>query len=273
MITKRILPLFLIMVIFTACGSKVSNCECETTNYDGKASNYGGEASNYESEVSNHESEVSNYWEELIKDVPKGAFEQTDSEIFVWEQNGYSVEIELDKWFPNRGSNEYILHPASDEILLPLLKPSDGVIPFVLTAKTTTKDSDFTTNFSFSVETRGRAQLFSCSQSRFEDTLERLTREFDGLPAERNTKEYRQERMPPYLNLMSSGIIVDSFSETKLGDEQVLYGCYVINNYYSPEFPDGNFERFPGGSDIMYLRMQGDPVQEYPPELVDVVMH
>jgi|GEM_PF-2984148 len=293
--TKYILPLLLMMVVFSACGGAVSNCGCEAANCEGAVSNVDGTApdnagivsndgnavsgddgavSNTDGAASDDAGVVSDYWGEWIKDVPHGAFEQADSETFAWEQNGYSVEIEIEKWTAARGSSEYIMHPASDEIPLPLLQPSDCVIPFVLTAKTTTKDSDFTTSFNFNANTFSVGgytypRLSGCELSRFEDTVENMTKNFDSF-TESNTKEYRQEHIPYYHRMLWAGI-GGHFSDTKPGDEQVFLGCYVINDYYSPEFPNGNLELFPAGSAVMRVAVSGDPAQRS--EQIELVMH
>jgi len=279
--TKYILPVLLMLVVFSACGGKAANCGCEAATCEGAVSNNGNVVSNNEGVVSNTNGAVSDdagktpdYWGEWIKDVPHGSFEQADGETFAWEQNGYSVEIEIEKWTAARGSNEYIMHPASDEIPLPLLQPSDCVIPFVLTAKTTTKDSDFTTSFYFNANTFYVGsftfpQLSGCELSRFEDVVGNITRTFDNF-AESNTREYRQEQMPYYHQQMWHSL-GGHFSDTKPGDEQVFLGCYVINDYYSPEFPNGDLELFPAGSAVLRVSVSGDPAQEY--KQIELVMH
>jgi len=275
---KQILPLLLIMVIFTACRGEVINCGCEASNCAGSISNSDGNAPNPESNTSNQEGNTSGYWGEWIKDVPHGEFERTDSETLVWEHNGYSVEFEIEKWTAARGSSEYIMHPASDEIPLPLLQPSDCVIPFVLTARTTTKDSDFTTDFTFNISaslyngTYNYPKLFRCGPPHFEDTVERLTNYFDNLPPQPTVVVNHQEIMSQHHRQMwRQGSSSDTFPETKQGDEQIFLGCYVINNYYSPEFPDGNLELFPSGSAMLRVSINGDPVQGY--EELEVVMY
>ena len=243
--TKCMLPLLLMMLIFfTACG--------------------GG---------------TSNYWKDWIKDVPNGGFEQTDSEIFVMEQNGYSIEFTLEKWLATRGSSEYVLHPANSEIPLPLLKSSDCVIPFVLTAKTATKDSSFETNYYLSVYAVAYTEhgvtanhhaysSYGCGLSQFEVRVEDLTRYFDGTKP--HEKGFVQELMPQWHNQMWPQSFSGNFSETKIGDEQVIFGCYVIKDYYSPEFPDGNLALFPDGYAMMRVLMGTTTAQVA--EEFDVVM-
>ena len=291
---KHILPLLLVMAAFTACGGAASKCGCDAASCkcavpgdagivssDGNAVlGDAGAVSDIHGAASGNTGETTDYWGEWIKDVPHSAFEQAGSETFAWEQNGYSVEIEIEKWTAARGSSEYIMHPASDEIPLPLLQPSDCVIPFVLTAKTTTKDNDFTTSFGLNtnayryfgsnyVGSYTLPQLSGCELSRFEDAVDNMTKSFDSW-AESNTKEYRQEHIPYYHRMLWAGI-GGQFSDTKSGDEQVFLGCYVIHDYYSPEFPDGNLEMFPAGSAVMRVSVGGDPAQEY--EQIELVMH
>jgi len=214
----------------------------------------------------------SNYWENWIKNVPKGEFEQADSESFIFEQNGYSVEVTIEKWLVARASSEYVLHPASNEIPMPLLQSSDGVIPFVLTAKTVTNDSSFVTDYHLSAyatvydteydsyASHSFYLSYACGLSQFEVTVEDLTERFDSMKPHID-EGYIQEIMPQWHSQMWPTAFSGNFSETKFGDEQVVLGCYVLKNYYSPEFPDGNFEVFPSDSAVLRILMRADTTQ------------
>ena len=253
MTTKRILPLLLIMlVLFASCGEVSSGI------------------------VS------SNYWKDWIKDVPQGKFEQADSENFTLEQNGYLIECTLDKWGATRGSSEYLMHPASSEIPLPLLKPSDCVIPFMLTVKTATKDTSLTTDFYFgayaikynaeydSYVPDPSYSVYGCELSRFESTVEYMTKYFDDIKSDTDDKLI-QELLPQYHVQVWPQSISDNYSDTMLGDEQVVIGCYVINGYYSPEFPEGNLEKFPDNYALMRVSMKTP--NTHITEEIDVVVH
>ena len=221
------------------------------------------------------------YWGGWIKDVPHGAFTQADSETFVWEKDGYSVAFTLDKWAESRGSSEYVLHPASNEIPLPLLQASDCVIPFVLTAKTTTKDSAFSTDYNLSgythVDNVNNAnyyspRLYGCELSRFETEVESYTENIDSMKLSGDVDEnfIQNWMMQLHQNAFSQSIGVNA-SQTKPGDEQVVLGCYVINNYYSPAFPDGNLEAFPKGSGMMRISLYSSSPQSN--ENFDIIMY
>ena len=273
MINKRIFPLLLIMlIVLSSCGAaseKASSAAAsEAPAATSEAPSPPAATTVFTSPAAAAAAMTSSgaastdYWGDWVKDVPSGNFEQAGSEIFTLEQNGYAIEFTLDKWAATRGSGEYVLHPASSEIPLPLLKPSDCVIPFVLTAKTATKDTSFTTDFHFYTQailhdtqynTYVSNYLYSnngCSLSRFEEIVENFSSYLDSIEA---TPEMVKEFMPQYHRDMWQGGISGNYYETKLGDEQVFIGCYVINNYYSPEFPNGNLDLFP--KDCAFLRV------------------
>ena len=291
--TKRILSLLLVMLIFLAsCGDASSNHEEDRAD-DVPGSGFEQTGNdNPASEQDRHQiAELSDYWEYLVKDASSGGFEQADSESFVFEQDGYVIEITLDKWVAARGSSEYVFHPASDEIPLPLLKPSDCVIPFVLTAKTATDDTAFTTDFQLSAHSleykdeygymyaSSSYRLYGCELSLFESAVELYTENLDNMKLNYDIDDLTsyegrnliQEHMSNAYQQAWWQTINNNFSGTKLGDGQIILGCYVINDYYSPKFPDGNLELFPRDSAAM--RVQVVINNSWPAEETDVVMH
>ena len=172
------------------------------------------------------------------------------------------------------------------------MKPSDCVIPFVLKVKTMTEDTAFTTDFRLMANVRSytdvqlmpNAHYYGanyCELSRFEDTVETYTKMIDddkninsGIDdsASSNGRNLVQERMSSVHSLAWGSFFENDYSNTKRGDEQIVIGCYVINDYYSPKFPDGNLELFPSGSAVISVRvMINNNVQNL--EEISIVMN
>jgi len=259
--TKQFLPILILvaLIFLTSCG--------ESQAVDGLNSNDGQiRSGDLTSELEDGllaEEASSNYWDDWVKDMPSGSFEKAGSENFVFEEDGYIMELTLDKWAATRGSSEYVLHPASNRIPLPLLKPSDCVIPFVLKAKTATEDTAFTTDFRLLARV-SRYGAYYCELSRFEETVETNAKMIDdeknlnsGIDdfTSYNGRNLIHERMLSVHSSAWGSHFENDYSETKRGDEQVIIGCYVINDYYSPKFPDGNLESFPSGSAVVSVRV------------------
>ena len=260
--TKRFLSLLLLMLIFLAsCGEASPNHE-EDHVLNGDIEQTGSE--NLPLEQGNGylvEEAAASYWEYWVKDVSSGGFKQASSESFVFENDGYVIELTLDKWAATRGSSEYVLHPAGNGMPLPQLKPSDCVIPFVITAKTATEDIAFTTDFSLiAIASRG---VYHFEPSSFESAVESQTKLLNDMKLNSNIDDLASHNgenlIQEYMSRVPSQTwwlgFSESYSETKLGDEQVIIGYYVINDYYSPKFPDGNLELFPSGSAMMYVQV------------------
>ena len=238
---KRILPLVLLIAILaTACGKSAT-------------------------------SSYMKYWEKWINNIPDGQFEKADSESFVLEQGGFSVEFTVDKWVGTRGTGGYVLHPAGNQVIREQ-KTSDCVIPFVITTTTTTKDSSFMTDYTFSVASLDRyrdmtnamsdesyiaawnaltrfgnnVQISTCNMSMFEAEQKRNEEYLEGLDKRAKSDDRLIE------DLVSRSVLVPwysygggRFSETKTGDTQTVLGYYVIPDYYSPDFPNGNVDMLP----------------------------
>ena len=237
---KRILPLVLLIAILaTACGKSAT-------------------------------SSYMKYWEKWINNIPDGQFEKADSESFVLEQGGFSVEFTVDKWVGTRGTGGYVLHPFGNQVIREQ-KTSDCVIPFVITTTTTTKDSSFMTDYTFSLWAQERdhdtldamsdearralsdftrnVQISSCNMSMFEAEQKRNEEYLEGLDKRAKSDDRLIE------DLVSGSVLVPwysyggggggRFSETQTGDTQTVLGYYVIPDYYSPDFPNGNVDMLP----------------------------
>jgi hypothetical protein len=74
--------------------------------------------------------EISEPSAEPIEETPEAIFEQSESQMFTVEKDGYSVQVQVNTWEGIQGTGEALPHPGDERILLPTVSKSDCIIPF-----------------------------------------------------------------------------------------------------------------------------------------------
>jgi hypothetical protein len=186
------------LVSFSGCGEKSENAGAISTS--GSAIE---ESGSMESQQTGPEST-----DETLEKI----FEQGESQMFVVEKDGYSLQVQVNTWEGVQGTGEAWEHPGDENIMLPAVSKSDCIIPFEVNMLVGDTEGDFDTSFHIGVGGgfKGGGVILEGWKG------------------------------GSWSNVAKSGLWEDSPGGTRITKKEYL----LIQNYYSPTHPNGDTNRF-----------------------------
>jgi hypothetical protein len=203
---KKCLVVFLIVVLTFGCFAFVGCSSGEQASSQNTPTSNVNSSSPSPTDISGSSNSTAVNWSSsahIVKDA-------TDN-------NGYTRRHAVESWIGVRGTDQQMQHPANPSLLIPPIGSNNVVIPFVVSVTDTTKDNSFSRGLHF-YSGYLHTSYFSCYISTDGKTWEDANRGDAG------------------------GGQIWSQDNTQFGDTISFYGYYVLNNFFSPNYPDGNLE-------------------------------
>ena len=187
---------------------------------------------------------------DFLEGVQNVAYTLANEETVKTNTDGYAATTVAKTWVGMRGETVPTLHPGG-EVAIPAQKTTDLIIPFALTVTCDTEDTSFVTDISVVSASIWREQPGnSWSSHRFRATDAEEIDRMQAIHIEWWERAKENDNPLPELTrvweeVWNSDGHIRYYKAAEKGDEHIVYGYYVLKEYYSPAHPDGNDEMIP----------------------------
>lgn len=178
-------------------------------------------------------------------------FIENESKTILKEKEGYSCEAFIQTWEGLRGQENFVVHPANKNVAIPIQKTTDMIIPFSITLKCTTSDISFTTDTVIDLTSSwDNGILFFTddktiaeSKNKIKEHVNNGSESFGYSITDLWTDETYGSGARAWKGIIGERSIF--YGKLKKDELKKIYGYYILYDYFSPAYPDGNEILFP----------------------------